>query len=71
MHIPAIKGFETGEPLVFSPAVGKTDLLSQSGTADIKIIARGRTYPFHLTGLNGIEPGDLSERSPGQFGWID
>ena len=69
MHIPAINGFETGEPLIFTSAVGKTDLLSQSGTADIKIFAWGRACPFHLARLIGRGPGDLGE-APGK-GWLD
>jgi len=61
MHVPAINGFETGKPLVFSSAVRKTDLLSQSGTADIRIITRGRACPVHLARLIGRTPGDLGE----------
>ncbi len=70
MHVPAINGFETGEPLIFSSAVRKTYLLSQSGTANFKIITRGRACPVHLARLL-VERPETSERPPGKVGWID
>jgi len=68
--VPAIEDFEAGNALVFSSAVGKTYLLSESGTPDVKIIARGCDCPFHLARPIIKDP-ETSKRPPGKVFWID
>lgn len=41
MDIPAVKSLDTGKTKIFGAAVRKTDLVTQPGTPDLKVISRG------------------------------